>query len=125
MVKSLTAILISIALLIGAASFEWRFVDKQFESFEEELETLYEKTENETASAADAKSVQTSWETRKEKLHVWIPHNDISRIDEYMAETVRLVGRKEYDLALAKLEILLHLTECLPNTYSPAIENIL
>ena len=69
--------------------------------------------------------MQTSWETRKEKLHVWIPHNDISRIDEYMAETVRLVGRKEYDLALAKLEILLHLTECLPNTYSPAIENIL
>ena len=125
MVKSLTAILISIALLIGAAIFEWRFVDKQFESFEEELETLYEKTENETAYAADAKSVQTSWETRKEKLHVWIPHNDISRIDEYMAETVRLVGRKEYDLALAKLEILLHLTECLPNTYSPAIENIL
>ena len=37
MVKSLTAILISIALLIGAAIFEWRFVDKQFESFEEEL----------------------------------------------------------------------------------------
>ena len=125
MVKSLTAILISIALLIGAAIFEWRFVDKQFESFEEELETLYEKTENETASAADAKSVQTSWETRKEKLHVWIPHNDISRIDYYMSETVRLIAEQNYSLALSKLEVLTHLTKCLPDTYLPALENIM
>lgn len=125
MVKSLTAILVSIALLAGAAVFEWHFVNKQFNDFGEELETLYEKAEEGTASAADAKSVQTSWETRKEKLHIWIPHNDISRIDEYMAETVRLIGRKEFDFALAKLEILLHLTECLPGTYSPELENIL
>ena len=125
MVKSLTAILISIALLIGAAIFEWRFVDKQFESFEEELETLYEKTENETASAADAKSVQTSWETRKEKLHVWIPHNDISRIDYYMSETVRLIAEQNYSLALSKLELLTHLTKCLPDIYLPALENIM
>ncbi len=69
--------------------------------------------------------MQSSWERRKEKLHVWIPHNDIARIDEYLAEAVRLVGEKQYAFAVSKLEIILHLTECLPDTYRPAIENIL
>ncbi len=125
MVKSLSAILVSIALLLGAALFEWRYVGKQFGDFQAELETLFDKTENETANLTDAKAVQSSWEQRKERLHIWIPHNDIARIDEYMAEAVRLVGEKDYSGALAKIEILLHLSECLPDTYRPALENIL
>ena len=124
MVKSLIAIGVATLLLVGAAFFEWYFVEQQFERFEEELNTLYVKADNETASGEDAKAVQTSWEERKDKLNVWIPHNDISRIDDYMSETVRLIGEKEYSLALAKIEILTHLTKCLPDTYKPGLENI-
>ncbi len=124
MVKSLISIAVALALLLGAGFFEWYYLDAQFTEFGEELQTLYQKTEEETANAEDAKAVQASWETRKEHLHVWIPHNDITRIDDYMSETVRLVGEKQYDFALAKLEILLHLTECLPDTYRPGIENV-
>lgn len=124
MVKSLTAIGVAVLLLLGAALFEWRFVNDQFDEFGKELHTLYSKADEGTASSEDARAVQTSWETRKEKLHVWIPHNDISRIDDYMSETVRLIGEQEYSLALAKLEIMLHLTKCLPDTYKPAVENI-
>ena len=124
MVKSLTAIIISALLLLGAARFEWGFVSNEFEGFEQELTALYSKTEEETANVEDAKAVRVSWEERKSRLHVWIPHNDISRIDDYLSETVRLVGEKEYPLALAKLEILIHLCTCLPDTYSNALENI-
>ncbi len=124
MVKSLTSILIAFALLLGAAIFEWFYIDTQFSQFGDELKTLCAKAEEETANAEDAKAVQMSWEDRKEHLHVWIPHNDISRIDDYLSETVRLVGEKEYSLALSKLEILIHLTTCLPDTYRPGIENI-
>ena len=124
MVKSLISISVALALLLGAALFEWFYLDTQFTHFGEELSTLYDKTENESATAEDAQAVQTAWEHRKEHLHVWIPHNDISRIDDYMSETVRLVGEKEFSLALAKLEILLHLTKCLPDTYRPNIENV-
>lgn len=125
MVKSLSAIGVALLLLLGAALFEWYFVNDQFEAFGEELHSLYLKTDNETANGEDAKAVQTSWETRKQKLHVWIPHNDISRMDDYMAEAVRLIAEKDYDLALVRLETLLHLTQCLPGTYMPALENIL
>lgn len=124
MVKSLCSIAVAILLMLGAALFEWFFVSDNFDDFGAELQTLYQKTENETANGEDARAVQTSWEERKESLHVWIPHNDISRIDDYMSETVRLVAEKEYKLALAKLEILIHLCECLPDTYRPALENV-
>lgn len=125
MVKSLSAILVSLLLLLGAGLFEWFYVEKQFTEFEEEVQTLALKTEAEEANIEDAKAVQTSWERRKERLHIWTPHNDIARLDEYLAETVRLTGNKEYSLARAKLEIILHMTRCLPGTYRPAIENIL
>lgn len=125
MVKSLISIFVTLALLAGFAAFEWTYVETQFDGFGKEIETLIDKVEAETANGEDAKAVQRSWENKKEHLHIWIPHNDISRIDDYMSETVRLVSEKDYTLALAKLEILSHLTECLPDTYRPALENIL
>lgn len=125
MVKSLSAILVSIALLLGAALFEWFYVEDQFSAFGEEVRILAQKADAEEANIEDAKAVQASWEKRKEHLHVWIPHNDVARIDDYMSESVRLVGEREFSLARAKLEIILHLTKCLPDTYRPAIENIL
>lgn len=125
MVKSLTAIAVAAAFLLGLAVFEWYFVEGEFSEFGQEVESLYEKTDSETATAEDARLVLSRWEDRKERLHVWIPHNDIVRIDEYMAESVRLIAEKNYALALPKLEVLLHLTECLPDTYKPALENIL
>lgn len=124
MVKSLSAIAVAVLLLLGAALFEWYFVENQFQDFGDELQSLYLKIEDETANGEDAKAIQSSWETRKEHLHIWIPHNDITRVDDYLSETVRLVTEKEYTLALAKLEILLHLSQCLPDTYKPGLENV-
>ena len=124
MVKSLIAISVSFALLFGLAIFEWFYVDKEFSDFHEELQTLYDKVERGTANGEDAKAVQTKWEKRKSSLHIWIPHNDVTRIDDYLAEAVRLVAERDYELALPKLEILIHLSKCLPDTYKPGIENV-
>ncbi len=125
MFKSLTAIGIAAAILFGLSVFEWYFVQKEFADFGEELQTLYDKTEAETAKIGDARVVQDLWEQRKSRLHVWIPHNDVNKIDDIMSEAVRLIGEGDYALALPKLEVLLHLSTCLPDTYRPAVENIL
>ena len=125
MVKSLIAIGVSVALLLGLSVFEWSFVRREFSDFGEEVRSLYDKAEAETATIGDARVVQEVWEDRKSRLHVWIPHNDVNKIDEYMAEAVRFIGEKNYALALPKLEVLLHLSTCLPDTYSPALENVL
>ena len=124
MVKSLAAIGASILLLLGLALFEWSFVTGSFREFREEIGALAQKTEREEAEENDARVAQERWEMRKSTLHIWIPHNDVNKIDDYMAEAVRLIGEKEYTLALGKLEIILHLSECVPGTYMPQIENI-
>lgn len=124
MIKSITAILLSAALLLGLGLFEWFYVEEEFRGFSQEIQTLYQKTEENTANGEDAKAVQTAWGERKTRLHVWIPHNDINRVDDYLSESVRLIEEQNYSLALAKLEILLHLSECLPAAYRPAAENV-
>ncbi len=124
MVKSLIAIAVALALFCGIALFEGIYVDKQFDEFQAELYTLYEKTDEEKANCEDAKTVQARWENKKSKLHVWIPHNDIARIDDYLAETVRLIAEKDFSHALSKLEILLHACKTIPGTYRPNFENI-
>ena len=124
MVKSLTAIGVAITLLLGLAIFEWCFLEKEFSSFNEELTILSEKTENGTANEEDARVVQSRWERRRDRLHVWIPHGDILRMDEILAETVQLIAQEDYTLALPKLEMLIHMSECLPGTYKPNAANI-
>ena len=50
--------------------------------------------------------------------------NDVARVDNYLAETVRLVAEGGYADALPKLEALLHLAETFPNAYRPTPANI-
>ena len=115
MVKSLTAIAVALLILVGAAVFEHLYVSASFSSFHEELLTLYEKTDDGTATDGDAEAVRTAWEARKEKLHVWLPHNDVNRVDDTLAD---------YALAIPKIEILLHLAETLPASYALSLSNI-
>lgn len=124
MVKSLISILLAGLLLLSAAVFEGVYVKQQFEGFGEEVSSLLEKAEEGTASEADAEAVYTAWEERRDKLHIWIPHNDISRIDDYLSESIRCLREGESELAMAKLEIVLRLTETLPSTYLVSLPNL-
>lgn len=125
MVKTLASIFISLALLLGISFYEIYYVDEEFKEFSEQLETLYEKTENETANRQDAEAVRTSWNKKKETLHVWVPHTDISYIDYWLSEGLSLIYTKDYDEALSKLEVLIEICEKIPGTYTFSWENIL
>lgn len=124
MLKSLTAILGVLALLAGAVIFEHFFVETNFSHFHEELTSLYEKVEAENANIEDARAVRTAWETRKEQLQVFLPHNDVARVDLHLSEAVRLIGEGEQSLALAKLETLLQLAATFPQSYRATPANI-
>ena len=124
MIKSLSAILTVCILLAGIAFFESYYVGKAFEDFSEELTFLYEKTEEERANYEDARAVQISWDARKERLQVLLPHNDVARVDLHLSEAVRLIGEGERSLALAKLETLLNLAATFPQAYRATPSNI-
>ncbi len=124
MVKTIASILISLALLVGAAVFETVFINTQFADVRAALEALEEKVREESAVAADTQSVQKLWENKKEKLHAVIPHNDISYIDYWLGEADGCIQAQLYRDALAKIDVLLVICRQIPQTYALTFENI-
>ena len=124
MVKSILSILLAGLLLLGAALFEGVYVKEQFGGFGKEVAALICKAEEGNAQNADAEAVYASWEERRDKLHIWIPHNDIMRIDDYLAESIRGFEEEDDTRALEMLEIVLRLTETLPSTYLVSLPNL-
>lgn len=125
MVKTLASIFISLALLLGISFYEIYYVDEEFKEFSEQLESLYNKTENKTANRQDAEAVRASWNKKKETLHIWVPHTDISYVDYWLSEGLSLIYTEDYDEALSKIEVLIEICDKIPGTYTFSWENIL
>jgi len=124
MVKSILYTLA--AVILCAALFflsEW-YVRKQFEDFSCALDTLYVKVDEKVATAEDAYAVRQVWNDKKSKLHIFVPHNDISYIDYWLSEACGLLANRHYETALAKIEVLMEITKNLPDAYSVKLENI-
>ena len=119
-VYTLTAIALCLALFIGVHIY----MGKQFSEFHDAVETLYKKVEDKTANREDGYAVKSLWTDKKSKLHIFIPHNDISYIDYWLSEACGLIYCKEYDLALGKLEVLQEIIKNLPDAYTLKLENI-
>lgn len=117
---TLAAVVLSVALFIFT---EW-FVTKQFKDFSDAVDTLYVKVENKTANREDGFAVRTLWNDRKEKLQIFLPHNDISYIDYWISEACGLIYSQKYDDALGKLEVLKEISKNLPYAYTVKAENI-
>ncbi len=124
MVKSLiytaTALLLCLALFIGVEIY----MRNQFTEFHDALDTLYSKVENKTANREDGYAVRQMWTEKKSKLHIFMPHNDISYVDYWLSEACGLIYTGQYDLALGKIEVLQEITKNLPDGYRLKLENI-
>lgn len=124
MVKSIIYTLVAIALCVGVFVGTQIYISSQFKTFHAALETLYDKIEDKTANREDAYAVRELWSEEKSHLHIFIPHNDISYIDYWLSEACSLIYRDEFDLALGKIEVLLEITNNLPDAYSVKLENV-
>ena len=124
MVKSIIYFFVAVALCIGLFIGTDYYIGKQFDEVGSAMQTLYDKIEDETATREDGYAVRELWNSKKEKLHVFIPHNDISYIDYWLNEACALIYKGNYELALGKIEVLLDITEKLPDAYKLKLENI-
>ncbi|MDE6667116.1 MAG: DUF4363 family protein [Clostridia bacterium] len=124
MVKSICYTVAAILICIGLFIFADWYLGNQFDEFSAALDSLYTKIENETATREDGYAVRTLWEDKKSKLHILVPHNDISYIDYWLSEACGLLYNEKYDLALGKIEVLREISKNLPDSYSIKFENI-
>ena len=84
MVKGICYTLAAIAVSLGLFFFSQWYMNKQFEEFSQALDALYTKVEEKTASQEDGYAVKTLWAEKKSKLHIFVPHHDISYIDYWL-----------------------------------------
>lgn len=124
MVKSIIYTVAALLLCLGVFIGVDIYLNRQFDEFHTALETLYKKVENETANREDGYAVRSLWTDKKSKLHIFVPHNDISYIDYWLSEACGLIYCGEYELALGKLEVLQEIAKNLPGGYSLKLENI-
>ena len=125
MVKTAVSILISLAAIIGVSVLEITQVNLSFVSFRHALTSLYQKTEREIATHEDGTAVRMLWEKEKRKLYFWLSHTVIENIDYQLNESLGYLYEGGYQDALPKLEILIKMSEYIPNSYSLNWENII
>ncbi len=124
MIKTLVSTILAFLIVIGGAIFERKFIDREFEEFHDVLCVLYEKTEQETAVKNDVYAVQKLWLSKKKKLHAVIPHTEIKEVDLWLSEAVTLVEDKQWEDAISKIEVLIELSEQIPETFTLSFQNI-
>lgn len=124
MVKSVIYTLVAVLLCLGLFIGVDIYLNRQFGEFHDAIQTLYDKVEDETANREDAYAVRSMWTEKKSRLHIFIPHNDISYVDYWLSEACGLIYREEYELALGKIEVLLEISKNLPGGYTLKLENV-
>lgn len=124
MVKAISYTVVAFALCVGFFIFTDWYLTRQFGEFSTALDALYTKIEDETATAEDGYAVRALWSDKKEKLHIFIPHNDISYVDYWLGECCGLLKNGNYELAIGKIEVLKEIAKNLPDAYTVRLENI-
>ena len=125
MVKSFISIMVAVLITISLSILEQTYVNKTFKEFKGIMVAVYEKIESDTATKEDVLSAQKYWIAKKEKLHIFIPHNDIKEIDLWLAESTTLVENNKKEDALSKIDVVIELIEQIPKIYSLRLENLL
>ncbi len=124
MVKSIILTLSALLLSIAFFIFVDRYLSNEFGEFCAAVDTLYVKTEDGVANREDAYAVKSMWTDKKSKLHMFIPHNDISYVDYWLNEACAFIYTGNYDLALSNLEVVREIAKSLPDNYTLKAENI-
>ena len=124
MIRTIVGILISLALLLGATFLEDGYIRRNFALIEETLQTLYEKTEEGTATHEDGEAVEIFWQEKKQKMHVFLPHTAVQQIDLELNEALGYLYQGNFQDALPKMEVLLQITEVVRQNYTLLWGNI-
>lgn len=124
MVKSVITVIVSALILAGAAIYEQIYVNSAFNRLLEQALIMQEKEINKTATPADAENVRNCWIKEKEKMHAFIPHNDIKELDMWLSEGIAFTKSGKYEEAYTKYVVIADLCKSIPKGYLIRFENV-
>lgn len=104
--------------------FENYYVNKKFDEFESHIENLMVLIENEEVEIEDISELEDWWTEAAGKLHIFTPHTVIKDIEFWLAEAKSFIKTRNFDLALAKMEIIKSAAKSIPDCYGVDFGNI-
>lgn len=123
--KTLLSLIIAFGILIGGFFYESYFVNKQFNEFSNSVTAMISKTDNLTITKLDATNLVEFWKEKKQRLHVFIPHNEIKEVELWLYEVITYAEEKNYEECKAKLVVVNNMLKSIPNIFMFKLENIL
>lgn len=124
MIRTLISILVTLLIIAGVSVAELWYVNKTFDEFSARLQILMDKSFAKIATADDGDAVREFWEHKKNVLYVWLPHTILHEIDFQLDEAIGNLYVKDYDSAISKIEVVLCLSEDIPQSYTFGFENV-
>jgi hypothetical protein len=124
MIRTLISILVTLLIIAGLTITEIHYVKTTFSEFTARLQVLMDKAFARTATADDGDAVREFWENKKNTLYVWLPHAALTEIDFQLDEAIGNLYVKDFDSAISKIEVVICLSEDIPQSYSIGLENI-
>lgn len=118
MIRTIASIIITLALIVGVSIYDIYYVQTTFEVFHEELQSLKQKTELGDATYSDGLAVRSYWDAKKQIMHIWVPHTVLAEIDYQLDEAIGFLYVQDYVAAIPKIEVILGLSENVPNSYT-------
>ena len=124
MIRTLVSIIITLGIILGLSIIDIWYVARTFETFRYGLDALYEKSERKQATYEDGEALRMFWEKKKDTLFVWLPHTAIQEVDYQLNEAVGFLYVNDFENVIPKLEILIAMSENIPQSYTFGLENI-
>ncbi len=124
MIRTIVSIILSFTLLICISVWEGTYIENNFSQIESTIKTLYDKTEEGTATHEDGEAVEVFWQEKKHKMHFILPHVAVQQIDFELNEALGYLYQGNFQDALPKMEVLLQITEVIRQNYTLLWGNI-
>ena len=125
MVKSILSVIITLSLIIFGAFIESFYVKKSFKELNQIAIVCQHKADDQTLSSNDTNLLQNTFLRKRKLLHVFIPHTEIKEMELWISESVKCAKDLNYQDASLKLEVVIELTEQIPNNFKLTWQNIL
>ena len=125
MVKSILSVIITLSIIIFGAFIESFYVKKSFKELNQIAIVCQHKADEQTLSSNDTNLLQNTFLRKRKLLHVFIPHTEIKEMELWISESVKCAKDLKYQDASLKLEVVIELTEQIPNNFKLTWQNIL
>ena len=124
MIRTIASAIITLLLILGISIYDIHYVQTSFEVFHDALRTLKQKAELGEATYDDGLALRAYWDTKKQVMHIWVPHTPLAEIDYQLDEAIGYLYTHDYAGAMPNIEVLLGLSENIPDSYTLSLGNI-